>query len=94
MLTLVAAWQFTKLRRNRWVKGILAGVQPAIVGLVAAVAVQLGRVALTLPGQGVPGAIDLFAVVLCVGAAVVLIRYKVDAALLILLGGLLGLAAR
>ncbi len=93
VLTLVAAWQFTRLRGNRWVRGILAGVQPAIVGLVAAVAVQLGRVALTLPGRGVPGAVDLFAVALCVAAIVLLVKFKVDAALLILLGALLGLAA-
>jgi chromate transporter len=94
LLTILAAWQLGRLRRNPWVRGFIAGVQPAIAGLVGVVAVQLGRVALTLPGKGGPVAVDFFAVALCVAALVLLVRFKMDAALLILLGGLLGLAVR
>jgi hypothetical protein len=68
-------------------------VRPATAGLLAAIALKLAHTALFLPGQTGVAAVDLFAVALCVGALVLLVRYKMDAALLILLGGLLGLAA-
>jgi chromate transporter len=91
LLTVLAGWQLRRLRDSPWLKGFLAGVLPAVVGLVAAVVVQLGRVALALPaGAGYAG-VDYFALVLCGVALAILMRSKVDASLLVLAGAVLGL---
>lgn len=92
ILTVLVAWQLSRARKNPWVQGFLAGVRPAIAGLVGAVSIQLARVALLFPNRSGLAAIDAFAVVLCLVAMIVLARYKVDAAILVLAGGLLGLA--
>ena len=92
-LAALACWQLSRVRNNRWVQGFLEGVRPATAGLLGAIALKLAHTALFLPGQTGVAAVDLFAVALCLGALVLLVRYKMDAALLILLGGMLGLAA-
>lgn len=69
------------LRKSPWTAAFLDGVNVAALGLMAGVTWQLGRAAL----------IDLPTVLLAVAAAVLLFRFKINSAWLVLAGGLIGL---
>lgn len=73
-----------RLRRSPWTAAALDGVNVAAVGLMAAVALELGRAAV----------VDALTAALAVAAIVLLIRYKVNSVLLILGGAVIGLAYR
>ncbi len=70
-----------RLRRQAWTAALLDGVNVAALGLMAAVAWQLGREAI----------IDGLTLLLAVAAALLLIRYRINSAWLVLAGGLIGL---
>jgi len=70
------------LRRSPWTAAALDGVNAAAIGLMAAVAWELGRAAI----------VDVMTVMLAIGAAILLIRYKVNSAWLVLGGGIIGIA--
>jgi chromate transporter len=69
-----------RLRDSPWSAGFLDGVSAAAVGLMAAVTVVLGRSAITGP----------FTAALALLAALLLIRFRVNSAWLIVGGGVLG----
>jgi chromate transporter len=71
-----------KLRSSRWTGGFLDGVNVASLGLMAAVTWYLGRAAL----------VDAVTVAILLVALVLVFRYKVNSAWLVLGGGLVGLA--
>ncbi len=73
-----------RLRGSSWMSGLLDGVNAAALGLMAAVSWHLGRAAI----------IDWPTATLAFVAAVLLIRYRVNSAWLILAGGLGGIAIR
>ncbi len=73
-----------RLRRSRVAGAFLDGVNAGAVALMAVVAVQLARAAV----------VDLTAAVLAVGSAVVLLRWKVNSAWLVLVGGVVGALAQ
>ena len=73
-----------RLRRSPWTAGFLDGVNVAAIGLIAAVAWTLAEAAL----------VDAVAVLLAAGAALLLIRFKVNSAWLVLAGGALGLLVK
>lgn len=73
-----------RLRESRWASGFLDGVSAAAIGLMAAVTIVLARSALISP----------FTVLLALAAALLLIRFRVNSAWLIIAGGLLGSLAR
>ncbi len=73
-----------RLRRSRWFGSLLDGVNVASLALMAGVTWQLGRVSL----------IDGPTVVIALMAALLLIRFKVNSAWLVLGGALAGLALR
>jgi chromate transporter len=81
-MTLAASHQLGRLKGNAGVQRFLKGVEAGIVGLVAAAAVQMGQDAIV----GWPQA------VLCAIALVVLIRVKIDAGLVVVASGIIGLA--
>jgi chromate transporter len=70
-----------RLRRYPWTAALLDGVNVAAMGLMAAVAWQLGRDAI----------VDPVTALLAIVAAVLLIRYRVNSAWLVLGGGICGL---
>jgi chromate transporter len=72
-----------RLRASPWASAFLDGANAAAVGLMAAVAWQLGTTSIT----------DLFTVALALASAFLLIRFKVNSAWLVLGGGSLGLLA-
>ncbi len=72
------------LRQSPWVSSALDGVNAASLGLMAAVTYTLGRAAL----------VDLLTVVLAVLSAIVVFRFKVNSAWLVLAGGVVGLVAQ
>ncbi|HLY31707.1 MAG TPA: chromate transporter, partial [Ktedonobacterales bacterium] len=73
----------TRLRRWPWTSTLLDGLNVAALALMAAVAVQLGLNAL----------VDLITIALAIIALIVLLRFKINSAWLILGGALIGLAA-
>jgi chromate transporter len=68
------------VRKSPWAATFLDGVNVASLGLMAGVAVQLGRTAM----------VDIFTVVLALVTLFVILRFKVNSIWLILGGGLLG----
>lgn len=72
------------LRRSPWVSSVLDGVNAASLGLMAAVTYTLGRAAM----------VDLLTVVLALLSAIVIFRFKVNSAWLVLAGGVVGLVAQ
>lgn len=71
-----------RLRRSPWTAAALDGVNVAAIGLMAAVAWELGRAAI----------VDIMTAILAAAAVVLLIRYKVNSAWLVLGGGIVGIA--
>lgn len=71
-------------RRSRWAGPVLDGVNVASLGLMAAVTLQLGRAAI----------VDPLTAVVALGAAVLLVRFKINSAWLVLGGGLIGVLVR
>ena len=70
-----------RLRRHSWTAAMLDGVNVAAVGLMAAVTWLLGREAI----------VDPLTASLAVGAAFLLIRFRVNSAWLVLAGAIVGL---
>lgn len=70
-----------RIRNSSWAGSLLDGVNAAALGLMAAVTLQLGRASL----------VNLFTMLLCLLAAVLLIRYKLNSTWLIAGGALAGL---
>lgn len=70
------------VRRSRWASGFLDGVNVGALGLMAGVTWQLGRAAL----------VDWFTIVLAVLALLLVFRFRLNSAWLVLGGGVLGLA--
>lgn len=73
-----------RLRRSPWTSAFLDGANAAAIGLMAAVAWQLGTSSI----------IDVFTAALALVAAVLLIRFRVNSAWLVAGGGLAGLLYR
>jgi len=69
------------LRSNPWSSGFLTGVNAAAVALMASVLVATGR----------DGIVDAPTLLLALGASVLLIRWRVNSALLIVTGAAIGL---
>lgn len=70
------------MRRSPWAAALLDGVNVAALGLMAGVTWQLGRAAI----------VDWLTAALAIGAIVVLLRFKLNSAWLVLAGGAIGLA--
>ena len=70
-----------RLRRSPWTAAALDGANVAALGLMAGVAYRLGRQAI----------IDIPTILIALAAAVALLRFKINAAWIILAGGALGL---
>ncbi len=73
-----------RLRGSRWTAPLLDGVNVAAVALMAAVSWQLGREAI----------IDPLTAGLALASLVLLLRFKVNSAWLVLAGGVIGVVAR
>lgn len=71
-----------RVRKSPWTAAALDGVNVAAIGLMAAVAWEIGRAAI----------VDVVTVLLALGAAIALIRFKVNSAWLVLAGGIIGIA--
>lgn len=72
-----------RLRRMAWTRAVLNGLNVAAIGLMAAVAWTLGRAAL----------VDGFTTLVAVVSFVLLLRFRLNSAWLVLAGALLGLGA-
>ncbi|MFH1031753.1 MAG: chromate efflux transporter [Chloroflexota bacterium] len=68
------------IRKTWWAASFLDGVNAAALGLIATVAIQLGRVVL----------VDVFSIVITVAALFLVFRFKTNSVWLVLGGGALG----
>jgi chromate transporter len=73
-----------RIRQNQWLSALLDGVNAAAVALMAAVTITLARAA----------CIDGMSIALGVAAAVLLIRFRLNATWLIIGGGIIGVVYR
>jgi chromate transporter len=80
----LSAWLLPMMRRSPVARAALDGVNVASLGLMAAVTVQLGQSAL----------VDPFTWILAAASALLLVRYKVNSAWLVIIAGLLGIAIK
>lgn len=87
LFIMLAAPLLVHLRRNAWVQAGLKGIKPAVVGAILAAAVPLGHVAFVQMNLVLSG----LAILLAIASLVGLIRFKVTAWKLILLGAAIGL---
>jgi len=78
-----------KLRKSPWTAGFLDGVNAASLGLMAVVTYELGRATL-LPLDR----LDWFSIDLAVISCVIVFRFKLNSAYLVLGGGAIGLCYR
>jgi chromate transporter len=83
LVVLVRPW-VAKLRRSRLLSGFLDGVNVASWGLMAVVTWQLGRAAI----------VDWVSALVAIASLIVVFRYKINSAWLVMAGGLIGLLAR
>jgi chromate transporter len=74
----------SRLRRSSWTSALLDGVNAAALGLMAAVALQLGKVSI----------IDPITVAVALVALAILLRFKPNSAWLVVGGGVVGVASR
>lgn len=72
-----------KLRQSSWASGFLDGVNAASLGLMAGVTYTLGRAAL----------IDWLTIIVAILSAIVVFRFKINSAWLVLAGGTIGLVS-
>ena len=73
-----------RLRRHAWTAALLDGVNVAALGLMAAVTIVLARDAV----------VDVMSGSLAIGAAIALVRFRVNSAWLVLGGGAIGILYR
>ncbi len=73
-----------KLRQSPWVSSALDGVNAASLGLMAAVTYTLARAAI----------VDLLTLVLAVVSVIIVFRFQVNSAWLVLAGGIVGLVVQ
>lgn len=79
------------LRGNRNWAGALAGITAAVVGVILSLALVFGWTVI-FGGRGLAGQADWFAAAMSLAAFVLLYRFKTDVLLVVILGGLVGLA--
>ena len=80
LIMLVNPW-VTKLRQSRWASGFLDGVNVVSLGLMAGVLYTLARSAV----------VDWATVLIAIGSAIVVFKFKINSAWLVLAGGAIGL---
>jgi chromate transporter len=83
LVALVRPW-VTKLRRSPQVSGFLDGVNVASLGLMVVVTWQLGRTAI----------VDWLSAAVAIASCIVVFRYKINSAWLVVAGGLIGILAK
>ena len=81
LMTVVAAGQLGRLKRNLRVRAFLKGVSPAVVGMILAAALTIARLSV----------VDVSTAALSVACLLALVRFKVDPALVVLAAGAVGL---
>jgi chromate transporter len=84
VLVAVAHRFLEALGRSPWMQGFLRGASAAALGLMAGVTVLLGKAAI----------VDWFTALIAVAAVAVLVRFRINAAWVVLGGALLGVVAK
>lgn len=79
-MTVVLAGQLQRIRKNLRVRAFIRGVSQAVVGMILAAAATLGRASI----------VDMRTGILAVVCLVVLVRFKIDSAIVVVAAGLIG----
>lgn len=80
LMTVVLARQLGRLKTNLRVRAFIKGVSPAVVGMILAAGITIAR----------SSVVDLWTGLLALACLVALVRFKADAALVVLAAGLIG----
>jgi len=78
--SIAAAYQLHRLRNNLRVRAFLKGIGPAVVGMILAAGFTIARASL----------MDVWTVILALASLTALVRFKVDASLVIVAAGVIG----
>jgi chromate transporter len=81
LMTVVLARQLSRLRKNLKVRAFIKGVSPAVVGMILAAGVTIARASV----------VDVWTGLLALACLVSLVRFKVDAAPVVVAAGIAGL---
>ena len=84
----IGAPYIDKLRDNKKVTGALSGVMAAVVGVILNLAITFGAAVIFLPDNQT----DFFALSLTILAFIGLYFFKADVMIVVIVGGLIGLA--
>ncbi|MCL5027308.1 MAG: chromate transporter [Chloroflexi bacterium] len=82
LMTVVATRWLGRISRNLKVRAVLRGLAPVVVGLILAAAFTVGRTSIT----------DVYTVLIALAALVLLTRFKVDTAIVVLGAAVIGYA--
>jgi chromate transporter len=82
LMTVVATHWLGKLSRNPKVRAVLRGLSPAVVGILLAAAFTIGRSSI----------FDVHTIIIALVALLLLTRFKVDTAIVVLGAGVIGYA--
>jgi len=94
-IILIIAKCFGHFQESRIVKGCMAGLKPAVIGLIAAAVVSTGRTVLFPGGVYVSSFLSVSFIVpalICMGMIVLALK-KVHPIIIIILSGIIGIAA-
>ncbi|MBI5350756.1 MAG: chromate efflux transporter [Chloroflexi bacterium] len=81
IFVIASGFFISRLRNSPAASAFIKGVNAAVVGLIGATLISLGRAAM----------IDPVTIVVCLAAFIVLLRFKIDSTWLIAAGGMIGL---
>jgi chromate transporter len=81
LMTMILAGQLGRIRKNLRVRAFIRGVSPAVVGMIVAAGITIARASV----------VDVWTGLLAVVCLVALVRFKVDAALVVVGSGVVGL---
>lgn len=81
LMTVVLARQLGRLKKNLKVRAFIRGVSPAVVGMILAAGVTIARASV----------VDVWTGLLAAVCLVALVRFKVDASLVVVAAGMVGL---
>ncbi|MBR4703936.1 MAG: chromate transporter [Oscillospiraceae bacterium] len=95
IIILLVARFYARFRESRWVKGVMSGLKPAVIGLIAAALLSLGRTVFFPDGLGLEVlGTPVFLVSLGIFLLTAVLAFKkVHPILLVLLSAALGIGA-
>lgn len=92
LIVILIAKYFTRVKDHPIIQGLLSGLRPAVIGLIAAAAMVIGEHAFLLKdGPGLMTSLNWRSLIIFAAALTGIIKYKVHPALMIVISAVLGI---